>query len=124
LIAFLQLPDAASLAAANKRIANILRKNPTGSAHRVDESLLGLPAEQRLHADIGALQAEVEAALANRRYDEALRRLATLRPAVDAFFDQVLVMDPDVALRDNRLALLAMLSRMFLAVADLSRLPG
>ncbi len=124
LIAFLQLPDAARLAAANKRIANILRKSPAGAAHRVDESLLRLPAERQLQADIDALRAEVEAALAARRYDDALRRLATLRPAVDAFFDEVLVMDPDPALRDNRLALLATLSQLFLAVADLSRLPG
>ena len=66
----------------------------------------------------------VESALAARRYDDALVRLASLRPAVDAFFDQVLVMDPDEAIRANRLALLASVSRLFLAVGDLSRLPG
>jgi glycyl-tRNA synthetase beta chain len=124
LIGFLQLPDAASLAAANKRIANILRKNTSTSGSRIDESLLRLPAEQRLHAEIQTLYADVQAALAARRYDEALKRLATLRPAVDAFFDQVLVMDTDEAVRNNRLALLESLSRLFLAVADLSRLPG
>ena len=124
LIAFLQLPDAASLAAANKRIANILRKSTDIGVRSVDESLLRLPEERELHAGIDALRADVESALAARRYDDALVRLASLRPAVDAFFDQVLVMDPDEAIRANRLALLASVSRLFLAVGDLSRLPG
>ena len=124
LIEFLQLPDAASLAAANKRIANILRKSGAGAVRSVDEGLLTLEQERRLHADIAALRADVEAALAARRYDEALKRLATLRPTVDAFFDKVLVMDPKPEVQNNRLALLESLSRLFLAVADLSRLPG
>jgi glycyl-tRNA synthetase beta chain len=124
LILFLQLPDAASLAAANKRIANILRKSGAAAAGAVDESLLALEQEQRLHADIADLRADVEAALAARQYDAALKRLATLRPAVDAFFDKVLVMDPKPEVQSNRLALLQSLSRLFLAVADLSRLPG
>jgi len=124
LIAFLQLPDAASLAAANRRIANILRKSGGTAVRSVDESLLRLPEERRLHAELGELRADVESALAGRRYDEALMRLSTLRPAVDAFFDQVLVMDPDEAVRENRLALLASLSQLFLSVGDLSRLPG
>jgi glycyl-tRNA synthetase beta chain len=62
--------------------------------------------------------------LAERRYEAALRRLATLRPQVDAFFDGVMVMAEDPALRANRLALLAALQRLFLETADLSRLPG
>ena len=124
LIAFLQLPDAASLAAANKRIANILRRSTGTAVRSVDEALLRLPEERELHAGLVALRADVESALVARRYDDALVRLASLRPAVDAFFDKVLVMDPDEAVRANRLALLASLSRLFLAVGDLSRLPG
>jgi glycyl-tRNA synthetase beta chain len=120
---FLARPEAASLAAANKRIANILRKSPAGST-AVDAARLAAPAEARLHAALEALRPGVEAALAARDYVRALDQLATLRPAVDAFFDQVLVNDPDAGLRANRLALLAALQALFGRVADLSRLPG
>jgi glycyl-tRNA synthetase beta chain len=67
---------------------------------------------------------EVDAALAAGRYNDALTRLAGLRPAVDAFFTEVMVNDPDPALRTNRLALVSRVREMFSGVADLSRLPG
>jgi len=121
---FLSLPDAASLAAANKRIANILRKADTDVPVRVDPSLLHHPAERKLAQEVEALREEVETLLAGRRYEGAMRRLATLRPHVDAFFDGVMVMAENPAVRANRLALLAALERLFGETADLSRLPG
>lgn len=123
LAAFLALPDASSLAAANKRIANILRKAETQPG-AVDPQSLREPAEKALYDEVVALEPRVRAASADRRYTDALRSLATLRPAVDAFFDGVMVMDPDATLRANRLALLAGLRSLFADIADLSRLPG
>jgi glycyl-tRNA synthetase beta chain len=121
---FLKLDAAASLAAANKRIANILRKadRPTTSGVRPD--LLRLDAERQLHGALEELRPEVEPLLARRDYTEALQRLARLREPVDAFFDSVMVMDEDAELRGNRLGLLAALRQLFLHTADLSRLPG
>jgi len=124
LVDFLSLPDAASLAAANKRIANILRKAEQDVPARVDASLLQHTAERRLAAELEGLREDVESLLAARRYEGALRRLATLRPHVDSFFDGVMVMADNPAVRANRLALLAALSRLFGETADLSRLPG
>jgi glycyl-tRNA synthetase beta chain len=127
LLAFTTTPAGASLAAANKRIANILKKSKlaeTVTAMAVSGSLLREPAEQALQRDLEALRAPVEAATRARRYSEALDRLAGLRAPVDQFFDGVLVNDPDEALRNNRLALLAQLRMLFAGIADLSRLPG
>jgi glycyl-tRNA synthetase beta chain len=124
LAGFLTLPDAASLASANKRIANILRKAGDALAPRVDPARLHHAAELELARALESLREDVEDQLAGRRYEAALRRLATLRPQVDAFFDGVMVMAEDPALRANRLALLAALQRLFLETADLSRLPG
>jgi glycyl-tRNA synthetase beta chain len=121
---FLSLPDAASLAAANKRIANILRKAEQDVPARVDPSLLQHTAERRLASELEGLRESVESLLAERRYEGALRQLATLRPHVDAFFDGVMVMAENPAVRANRLALLAALARLFTETADLSRLPG
>jgi glycyl-tRNA synthetase beta chain len=124
LAAFLQLPDAAGLTAANKRIANILKKAGEQPSPRVDPGLLSDPRERQLATDVEALRLDVERLVTARRYSDALARLASLRPAVDAFFDHVLVMADDVRVRANRLALLAALSRLFLHMANLSRLPG
>jgi glycyl-tRNA synthetase beta chain len=124
LSAFLDLPESASLTAANKRIANILRKAPAGSAGTVDVEHLKADAEVRLFDAMLALRDSVAAATAERQYTAALGRLAQLRPVVDAFFDQVMVMDQDAQLRANRLGLLAQLQGLFGGVADLSRLPG
>ena len=121
---FLELPEAASLTAANKRIANILRKAPGAPPAEVDVAQLREEAEVRLFDAMRALRATVGEATARHEYTGALGRLAQLRPAVDAFFDQVMVMADDPALRANRLALLAQLRGLFSGVADLSRLPG
>ena len=121
---FLELPEAQSLTAANKRIANILRKANATPAAEVDVLQLRESAEVRLFDSMRALRDSVAAATAAREYAGALGRLAQLRPAVDAFFDQVLVMDENPRLRANRLSLLAQLHGLFAGVADLSRLPG
>jgi glycyl-tRNA synthetase beta chain len=123
--AFLDLPESASLTAANKRIANILRKSAGGAAPtHVEVESLREDAEVRLFDSMRALRDAVSMATAQREYANALGRLAQLRPAVDDFFDRVLVMDEDPRLRANRLALLAQLHGLFAGVADLSRLPG
>lgn len=124
LVAFLALPEAASLTAANKRIGNILKKSGEQAGLRVDPSLLTDPAERQLAAALDALREEIEGTIAGRRYGDAMRRLATLRPVVDTFFDRVMVMADDPAIRANRLALLAALQRLFQHTANLSRLPG
>jgi glycyl-tRNA synthetase beta chain len=122
--AFLDLPEATSLAAANKRIANILRKAGEIQHAQVDVAVLKEPAESALWNSMSSLRDAVATALAQREYANALGRLAQLRPPVDAFFEQVMVMDEDPRLRANRLALLAQLHGLFIGIADLSRLPG
>ena len=121
---FLELPEAGSLTAANKRIANILRKANATPPQQVDVLQLQEAAEVRLFDSMRGLRDSVAQATAQREYAGALGRLAQLRPAVDAFFDQVLVMDENPQLRANRLGLLAQLRGLFAGVADLSRLPG
>jgi glycyl-tRNA synthetase beta chain len=122
--AFLDLPEATSLAAANKRIANILRKSGEIQHGEVAVEILKVPAEIHLFDAMSSLREAVATALAQREYANALGRLAQLRPPVDAFFEQVMVMDEDPRLRRNRLALLAQLHGLFMGIADLSRLPG
>ena len=124
LAAFMQLPEAASLTAANKRIANILRKADGAPRSAVDVAVLQAPAEVRLFDAMRALASAVSNTTAQREYTASLGHLAQLRAAVDTFFDEVMVMDPDEKLRANRLALLAELRELFAGVADLSRLPG
>jgi glycyl-tRNA synthetase beta chain len=121
---FLRLPDAQSLAAANKRIANILRKASEPIRDTFDEDLLRDPAEQILGEQLAAVARLVEPRFSARQYTEALQSLAVLRKAVDDFFDSVMVMAEDPALRANRLALLRRLQSLFMHAADLSRLPG
>jgi glycyl-tRNA synthetase beta chain len=121
---FLELPESGSLTAANKRIANILRKAPGGAPREVNVARLRESAEVRLYDSMHGLRESVTAATQRREYTGALGQLAQLRPAVDAFFDQVMVMDEDPELRANRLGLLAQLQGLFAGVADLSRLPG
>ena len=118
--AFRQLSAAESLAAANKRISNILKKVDGELPAQVDASLLQLPAEQALAAAVQAQQAKVEPLFAQGDYEAALLSLAELREPVDKFFDDVMVMADDLALRNNRLALLNSLRSLFLRVADLS----
>jgi glycyl-tRNA synthetase beta chain len=117
--AFRQLPAAESLAAANKRISNILKKvdNPPQT---IDAGLLQVDAEKALAADIHIQQGMVEPLFAAGDYEAALQSLAGLRMPVDRFFDDVMVMADDEALRNNRLALLNQMRGLFLRVADLS----
>ncbi|MBS0416376.1 MAG: glycine--tRNA ligase subunit beta [Proteobacteria bacterium] len=122
--AFLDLPEATSLASANKRIANILRKSGEQTHNNVDVEALKDTAEVNLYDAMRGLQDSVATAVAQREYANALGRLAQLRPPVDAFFEKVMVMDEDPRLRRNRLALLAQLHGLFIGIADLSRLPG
>ncbi len=120
--AFRQLPEATSLAAANKRIRNILKKMETALPFAVQPDLLVEEPEQTLAGRLVELSSEVIPLMEGGFYGEALNRLAGLREPVDAFFDQVLVMAEDPVLRDNRIALLNELSSLFLRVADFSRL--
>ena len=119
---FRALPAAESLSAANKRISNILKKTDEPIPERPDPALLQAPAERRLHKELESVRARVEPMLAERRYGDGMAHLAELREAVDEFFDTVMVMDDDDALRGNRLALLASLRGLFLTIADVSRL--
>ncbi|WP_442919631.1 glycine--tRNA ligase subunit beta [Methylobacter sp.] len=118
--AFRQLPEAESLAAANKRIRNILKKSESQPAAKIG-ALLEPQEKQLLQA---ALQSEddIKPLLAQRNYQATLNRLAGLRNDVDAFFDHVMVMTDDLDLRANRLALLNLLSEQFLTCADISKL--
>ena len=121
---FLALPDAESLAAANKRIANILRKVPAEVSGAVDSARLVEPSEQQLFRHVMSMERAVNALLARREYAAALSQLASLRSDVDVFFDSVMVMAEDADVRTNRLGLLVRLRGLFLQIADLSRLPG
>jgi glycyl-tRNA synthetase beta chain len=123
LAVFTKLPDAPSLASANKRIVNILRK-ATGAADAIDSERLVEPSERALYDSLQTAEKSFEPLYRDRNYTEALRALATLRTPVDDFFDRVLVMADDQAIRANRLALLSRLRGLFLRVADLSKLPG
>lgn len=118
---FRALPEAEALAAANKRIANILKKAEAVAAE-VQPALLQEAAEHSLWQAVQALEAPVRADVAAQRYSAALLQLAGVRGAVDAFFDQVMVNADDAAVRQNRLALLARLQSLFNAVADIGRL--
>lgn len=119
---FRQLPEAESLAAANKRIRNILRKLEGELPFAVHTELLVEPAELALAAALAEIASEAVPMLEASLYAEGLTRLAGLRAPVDAFFDTVLVMADDAALRQNRIALLNELGSLFLRVADLSKL--
>ena len=121
---FRTLPEAASLAAANKRIHNILKKAEETISDTVVAEKLEDAAEKALVEKLNHLAAEVDPLLAERDYTEALKSLAGLRDPVDKFFDNVMVMVDDAELRANRLALLSRLQGLFLQVADLSRLHG
>ena len=119
---FKQLPEAASLAAANKRIQNILKKCQETLPDSVDEALFGEDAEWNLAAKLVGLGPRVETLLNQGNYHDALGLLAGLRDSIDDFFDTVKVMDDDERVRHNRLALLNNISTLFLSSADISEL--
>ncbi|MCP1372919.1 glycine--tRNA ligase subunit beta [Dyella lutea] len=123
---FSRRPEAGSLAAANKRVANLLRKQAEESgaavARAVDPARFELPAERALADALEAADRETREAWGARDYGRVLERLALLQGPVDAFFDAVLVNAEDPAVRANRLALLAHLKSQFSAVADIALL--
>ncbi|MBR7799679.1 glycine--tRNA ligase subunit beta [Undibacterium fentianense] len=118
---FAALPESASLAAANKRITNILKK-VEGTPGEINASLLQEAAEQALYKAMVDVKPNVDAAYAAGDFTGALKTLAALREGVDAFFNDVMVNAEDLALRNNRLALLASLHGMLNQVADISKL--
>jgi glycyl-tRNA synthetase beta chain len=119
---FRALPEAQALAAANKRIRNILRQAGGVAPGEINSTLLSETSEVQLAVAVQTMIDRVQPLLAAFNYTETLKQLASLRPAVDDFFDRVMVMAEDKAVRDNRLALLNRLSGLFLHVADISRL--
>lgn len=119
---FASLPEAASLAAANKRISNILKKSAEPVPSSVQPALLQEAAEKALYAQLEQVAPRVQKQLAERNYTEALSALSALRDAVDTFFNDVMVNAEDPALRSNRLALLGALHQQMNCVADISKL--
>jgi glycyl-tRNA synthetase beta chain len=119
---FSTLAEAASLAAANKRISNILKKSDGAPASGVQPTLLIEAAEKALYAQLEQVAPRVQSQLAGREYTGALTALAALREPVDTFFNDVMVNAEDPALRANRLALLGALHQQMNCVADISRL--
>lgn len=128
--AFAALPEAAALAAANKRVGNILKKADTDFAFRqaqderfgIDTALLQEPAEQALHQALGQIAPKADAAFVAGDYTASLQMLAALKEPVDTFFDKVMVNTEDAVLRTNRLTLLLQLQHAMNRVADISRL--
>ncbi len=120
--AFRQLPEAEALAAANKRVSNILAKAEGDVPATVNAGLFAETAEKALGSAVAAAEAEVTPLAEARDYRAALARLAALRAPVDAFFEEVLVNADDSAVKANRYALLAKLRGLFLGVADISLL--
>lgn len=122
---FVGLPESAALAAANKRVRNILAKSDVDlSAVTVTEGALIEKAEQDLWRALSVARKETLPLMLSGDYTAVLVRLASLRTAIDAFFDHVMVNTPHEEIRKNRLALLHSLQQMFSAVADISQLPG
>lgn len=121
---FRKLSEAESLAAANKRIQNILKKSEEKMTFEVNESFLVDEAEKALYAQLTAVKTKVTPLLQANDYSAFLGHLAALREVVDTFFDKVMVMAEDEKVRQNRLALLGTLRELFLTIADISKLQG
>lgn len=120
--AFSALPQASKLADSNKRVANILAKSESDVASSVDESLLVEPAEQELYRAVSQAQTAVEPLLAQADYTQILQTLASLDEPLTQFFEGVMVNSEELALKNNRLALLKQVRALFLTVADISEL--
>ena len=119
---FNALAEAAQLAAANKRISNILKKTTTAIPSTCSKKLLQIPAEAILHQVLEAITPALTAAYEKRQFVELLKALVALSAPIDQFFADVMVMDPNPELRDNRLALLQQLHQKMNLVADLGKL--
>jgi len=119
---FSQLEEASALAAANKRIGNILKKVDFPIPQETNASLFKLDAEKALAQALEQVMPQVQSAFKAGNFTLALQSFASLRNQVDAFFNDVMVMDPDTALRDNRLALLSSMHQAMNRVADIGKL--
>lgn len=119
---FVSLSEAESLIAANKRVSNILKKQNIIEIPKFDSQLLNVKEEVALANAVSTKQTEIKPFYAQRDYQQALQTLSELQAPVDAFFDNVLVMDEDEATKNNRIALLGQLRGLFLDIADLSLL--
>ena len=119
---FVQRDEASSLSAANKRIHNLLKKTQESIPQQVDSNLFEEEAENALAAALDQVRTQIDRALADDQYGAALEVLSTLRNPVDTFFEAVMVMSENTAVRQNRLALLAQLRNQFLRIADISLL--
>ncbi len=119
---FYQSSESVALAAANKRVANILAKNDACAHGQVNAGLLQQDEEKQLASTLSSLTKDIAPLIEQGNYADALSKLASLRAPVDAFFDNVMVMAEDEALQKNRIALLAQLRALFLDIADISYL--
>ncbi|MFT5137798.1 MAG: glycyl-tRNA synthetase beta chain [Arenicella sp.] len=119
---FSQLTEASDLAAANKRISNILKKQKSAIGESVDQSILVEDAERQLDSAIADIEQHCNTLFDQGDYTQGLQQLASLRTPVDNFFEHVMVMSDDVAQQQNRLALLNKMRKLFLRVADISQL--
>jgi glycyl-tRNA synthetase beta chain len=120
---FRELPEASALAAANKRVGNILAKESV-SEGELNPALFEGEEERALAEKLTTLQAQAAPLLANQQYTPALTAMASLREPIDLFFNRVMVMADDPAVRENRLRLLNRLRTLFLSVADIGLLQG
>ena len=119
---FNALAEAAQLAAANKRISNILKKNATAIPATCSSKLLQVPAEIALHQALESITPALTSAYEKRQFVDLLKALVALSAPIDQFFADVMVMDPNPELRDNRLALLQQLHQKMNLIADLGKL--
>lgn len=117
---FRKLPEADSLAAANKRIRNILKKIDNNSDLQINNNLLSEGAERNLYDSLIAVEESVAPIIANGEYSKALTSLATLKSTIDLFFDDVMVMEEADDVRNNRIALVSRVKSQFTAIADIS----
>lgn len=119
---FRSRPEAASLAASNKRIGNILKKTDDSDLVTLDAAALSSPIEQRLCSSLDEIETNVEAMVQQQHYTEALQTLAQLKDDIDNFFEEVMVMHEDPSIRANRIALVTRVHKLFTAVADIALL--
>lgn len=119
---FRKSADAVALAAANKRIRNILKKQEITSSSPVESTLLQAPQEINLNTQLEIMRTQVAPKINQRDYKNALIELSELKTVIDDFFEHIMVMDEDSHIRNNRVALLAQVSELFSSVADISQL--
>ena len=119
---FSELPQASKLAESNKRVANILAKSEDKINDQINDALLSEPAEQALYSAVNCAQTAMIPLLEQADYTQILQMLASLDEPLTQFFEDVMVNSEDVALKNNRLALLKQVRALFLTVADISEL--